>query len=161
MNAITGNIGAGKSEAAKILESRGFKVIDADKIAHEVLEREMPGLAREALGEVAFADPEFRKNLEELIHPGVKAAILASDADFAEVPLLFEAGWQDLFDKIILITASETVRLERLLARGYTKEHALNRMASQIPQEEKIARANIVIENNGTLTELKEALKQV
>jgi len=158
--AITGNIASGKSEVQKILESKGFKVIDADVIAHEILEREMPGISRSALADIAFTDPQFRKKLEELIHPGVKEQILRlapqHDVIFVAIPLLFEANMQDMFDKVVLVYADDKIRLERLLKRsGCTKEHALARMASQMPQDEKIKLSDFVIYNNGTLEDLR------
>lgn len=157
--AITGNIASGKSEVQKILKNKGFKVFDADVIAHEILEREMPGISREVLSKIAFTNPQFRKKLEELIHPGVKEQILRlspqDDVVFIEVPLLFEANMQDMFDKVVLVYADDEIRLERLLKRsGCTKEHALARMNSQMPQDEKIKLSDFVIYNNGALEDL-------
>lgn len=156
--AITGNIASGKSEVEKII-AQYFPVYDADKIAHKFL----GNVDRRALGEKVFSDPVARKQLEDYIHPKVKDEILnifALSQDekfvFVSIPLLFETGFDKLFDKILFIKCDNNIRLEHLMKRNsFTKEQALARMNSQMPQEDKIAKSDYVITNNSTLDELK------
>lgn len=172
--AITGNIASGKSQVEKIFAER-FPVYDADKIAHEIL----GDVDRKALGAKVFSDPKARKELEEYIHPKVKEKILeifsntpllpsgtspargadnASDIVLVSIPLLFETGFDKLFDKIIFVAADENIRLERLMKRNnFTKEEALLRMNAQLPQEDKIKKSDFVIYNNSTLEKLQES----
>ena len=156
--AITGNIAAGKSEVEKILAEE-FLVYDADKIAHKFL----GNVDRKALGEKVFADPVARKKLEEFIHPKVKDEILrifdAEDAKvvFVSIPLLFETGFDKLFDKILFVQSDDEIRLEHLMKRNnFTREQALARMNSQMPQQEKIKKSDYVVYNNSTLENLRE-----
>ena len=156
--AITGNIASGKSEVEKII-AQYFPVYDADKIAHKFL----GNVDRRALGEKVFSDPVARKQLEDYIHPKVKDEILnifALSQDekfvFVSIPLLFETGFDKLFDKILFIKCDNNIRLEHLMKRNsFTKEQALARMNSQMPQEDKIAKSDYIITNNSTLDELK------
>ena len=159
--AITGNIASGKSAVERILEQE-FPVYDADKIAHKFL----GNVDRRALGEKVFSDPKARKELEEYIHPKVKAEILeifesaesqGEKVVFVSIPLLFETGFDKLFDKILFIQCDDDLRLKRLMARNnFTQEQAQKRMDSQLPQEDKIAKSDFVIHNNSSLEELKK-----
>ena len=120
--AITGNIAAGKSQVEAIL-AKEFPVYDADKIAHKFL----GDVDRKALGEKVFKDPEARKKLEEYIHPKVKQEILEifgapHDIVFVSVPLLFEANFDKMFDKILFVAADDNLRLERLMKRNNLTE---------------------------------------
>ena len=155
--AITGNIAAGKSEVEKIL-AKNFTVYDADKIAHKFL----GNVDRKELGEKVFSDLEARKKLEEYIHPKVKNEILKifeenKNIVFVSVPLLFEAGFENLFDKILFVQCDDKLRLQRLMLRNnFTEEQALKRMNAQMPQEEKIQKADYIIHNNSTREELEK-----
>ena len=156
--AITGNIAAGKSEVEKII-SENYPVYDADKIAHKFL----GNVDRRALGEKVFNDPIARKELESFIHPKVKDEILniftkiTTPVVFVSIPLLFETGFDKLFDKVLFVQCNDDIRLEHLMKRNnFTKEQALARMNSQMPQEEKIAKSDYVIYNNSSLDELKK-----
>lgn len=156
--AITGNIAAGKSEVEKII-SENYPVYDADKIAHKFL----GNVDRRALGEKVFNDPIARKELESIIHPKVKNEILniftkiTTPVVFVSIPLLFETGFDKLFDKILFVQCNDDIRLEHLMKRNnFTKEQALARMNSQMPQEDKIAKSDYVIYNNSSLDELKK-----
>jgi len=159
--AITGNIASGKSEVEKLITDK-FPVYDADKIAHKFL----GNVDRRALGAKVFADPAARKELEEYIHPKVKAEILKifegnEKIVFISVPLLFEAGFDSLFDKILFVAADEETRLQRLMKRNnFTQEEALMRMNAQEPQEDKIRKSDFVIWNNSTLDDLKTQVKK-
>lgn len=165
--AITGNIASGKSEVEKII-AQDFPVFDADKIAHKFL----GNIDRRALGEKVFSDPVARKKLEDYIHPKVKDEILKIFCEsqdkyiFVSIPLLFETGFDKLFDKIIFVQCDDKLRLERLMKRNnFTKEQALKRMNAQMPQDEKINKSDFVIHNNSTKEKLavqvNELLKKI
>ena len=165
--AITGNIASGKSEVEKII-AQNFPVFDADKIAHKFL----GNVDRRALGEKVFSDPVARKKLEDYIHPKVKDEILKIFCEsqekcvFVSIPLLFETGFDKLFDKIIFVQCDDKLRLERLMKRNnFTKEQALKRMNAQMPQDDKINKSDFVIHNNSTKEELaaqvNELLKKI
>lgn len=161
--AITGNIASGKSEVEKII-AQDFPVFDADKIAHKFL----GNVDRRALGEKVFSDPVARKKLEEYIHPKVKDEILKIFCEsqnkyvFVSIPLLFETGFDKLFDKIIFVQCDDKLRLERLMKRNnFTKEQALKRMNAQMPQDDKINKSDFVIHNNSTKEELAEQVNEL
>ena len=160
--AITGNIASGKSEVEKII-AQDFPVFDADKIAHKIL----GNVDRRALGEKVFSDPVARKKLEDYIHPKVKDEILKIFCEsqnkyvFVSIPLLFETGFDKLFDKIIFVQCDDKLRLERLMKRNnFTKEQALKRMNAQMPQDDKINKSDFVIHNNSTKEELAEQVNE-
>ena len=168
--AITGNIASGKSQVEKIISEK-YPVYDADKIVHKILEnlKDFYGydvftdgkIDRKKLGELVFSNPDLKKKLEEIIHPQVKQEILKIfEQDlpvvFISIPLLFETGFDSLFDKVIFVSADSNIRLERLMKRNnFTKEEALRRIQSQGAEEEKIQKSDFVICNNSTLTDLK------
>ena len=177
---LTGGIAAGKSEALAAFERLGAATISSDAVVHELLDAEplrgrlterwgvevAPGgrVDRARIGEVVFADPEQLKWLEAQIHPlvgeriGAWLASLGSDVEVAvvEVPLLFESAMEAVFDTTVAVVAADEVRRARAEARG----HALvgEREARQLAQEEKAARAEHVIENDGTLEDLERRL---
>jgi dephospho-CoA kinase len=177
---LTGGIAAGKSEALAAFERLGAATISSDAVVHELLDSEpllgrlterwgeeiAPGgrVDRTRIGEIVFADPEQLKWLEAQIHPlvgerigswlvsldeGVQVAVV-------EVPLLFEGEMAPVFDTTLAVVTSDEVRRERAEARG----HALvgEREARQLPQAEKAARAEHVVENDGTLGDLEQRL---
>jgi dephospho-CoA kinase len=177
---LTGGIAAGKSEALAAFERLGAASISSDAVVHELLDSE-PLLGRlterwgaevapegrvdrAKVGEVVFADPEELIWLERQIHPlvgeriGSWLASLSPDKGIAvvEVPLLFEAEMQGVFDTTLAVVTSDDVRRARAEARG----HALvgEREARQLAQEEKAARAEHVVENDGTVEDLERAL---
>ena len=161
--AITGNIASGKSEVEKII-AQDFPVYDADKIAHKFL----GNVDRRALGEKVFSDPVTRKKLEDYIHPKVKDEILKIFSEsqdkcvFVSIPLLFETGFDKLFDKIIFVQCDDKLRLERLMKRNnFTKEQALKRMNAQMPQDEKINKSDFVLHNNSTKEKLAEQVNEL
>lgn len=177
---LTGGIAAGKSEALAAFERLGAATISADEVVHELLEAE-PLLGRlkerwggeiapegridrSKIGEIVFADPEQLKWLEAQIHPlageriGSWLASLGDDVEVAvvEVPLLFESEMESVFDTTIAVVTSDEVRRARAEARG----HALvgEREARQLDQSEKAARAEHVVENDGSIEDLEERL---
>lgn len=177
--AISGNIASGKSQVEKILLDLGFNVYDSDKIAHDVLNDITEfynydvftegKIDRKKLGAIVFSNPDIKLKLEKLTHPKIKENILKifeenkdNNYVFVSVPLLYEAGFENIFDKVIFISVNEDIQLKRLMNRNnFTREEALLRINSQQQQSEKIERANFVIENNKTIDELKIAVEQV
>jgi dephospho-CoA kinase len=178
---LTGGIGSGKSEVSARLAERGALVIDADKIAREVVEPGTPGLAavvaefgedvllpsgaldREKVGRIVFADPERLAALNAIVHPLVGErmrelmdAAPAGAVVVYDVPLLAENGLAPMYDEVVVVDASEETQLDRLTSRrGMTEEDARARMAAQASREERRAVATHVIDNSGTLDELK------
>ncbi len=177
---LTGGIAAGKSEALAAFERLGAATISADSVVHELLDSE-PLLGRlterwgdevapegtvdrTKIGEIVFADPEQLKWLEAQIHPLVGERLgawlhsLGDDVAVAvlEVPLLFESEMEKVFDTTVAVVTSDEVRRARAEARG----HALvgEREARQLPQEEKAARAEHVVENDGSIEDLQRRL---
>ncbi|WP_329584214.1 dephospho-CoA kinase [Kitasatospora sp. NBC_01250] len=179
---LTGGIGAGKSAVAGLLVAHGAVLVDSDRIAREVVAPGTPGLAavvaefgpgvlgpdgaldRPALGAVVFADPERLAALNAIVHPLVRARSAeleaAADPDAVvvhDVPLLAENGLQTLFDQVVVVDADEEVRVRRLVElRGMAESEARARMAAQATREQRLAVADLVVENNGTEAELAE-----
>ena len=178
---LTGGIGSGKSTVAALLAARGALVVDADRIAREVVEPGTPGLARvvetfgrgvlatdgsldrAALAAIVFADPEARRDLERIVHPAVRerAAELeqaaSPDAVVVHViPLLVETGQQDQFDVVVVVDVDPETQLARLAARdGLNAAEGAARLAAQASREQRRAAADIVIDNRGSVTDLK------
>ncbi len=181
--ALTGGIAAGKSTVARILESLGAKVVDADVIAREVVAPGTPGLAsvaeafgddviaadgtldRAALGALVFADEEARRRLEAILHPligvasgaAIQAAMSHTDGPvFYEAALLIENGSYRDFETLVVVTAPDDVQLERIMARdGLDRDAAERRLAAQLPSREKVALADYVVQNDGSLEHLR------
>jgi len=179
--AITGNIASGKSTVEKILIDKGYHVFDTDKIAQDILSSSDEvkrafsdfdilsdgKIDRQKLAKVVFADQKLMKKLENIIHPQVKNELLKIfDMDyetvFISVPQLFEAGFETLFDLIIFVTADEDLRLKRLIQRNnLTEEEALTRIKSQLSDDIKVIKSDIVIENNSTKYDLEKAVNNL
>ena len=179
--AITGNIASGKSAVQNILENMGYKVLDTDKTGHKLLNT-MPEIkeafkdfdvfedgtiSRDKLGRLIFSNPEYKKTLEEIIHPAIKEEILrffdknnSETLVFVGIPMLFESDMRDIFDKALLIYTDDDIRLQRLLSRNhFSLGYAKQRMQSQLSQEAKINLCDYVIYNNGTISELKTSVR--
>ncbi|MGX5654644.1 dephospho-CoA kinase [Geodermatophilus nigrescens] len=171
---LTGGIGSGKSTVAALLAARGAVVVDADRIAREVVEPGTPGLAavvgafgpgvltadgaldRAALASIVFADPEARARLDGIVHPLVRARaqeVVAGAAEDAvvvqDVPLLVETGQAGQYDLVLVVEADLETRVARLLLRGLTEEDARARIASQATDEQRRAVADVVLDNSG------------
>lgn len=181
--AIVGNIAAGKSEVEKYLSKKDFVVLDTDMMTHDILmdKPDVPEafedydifeygrLSKQKLGKLVFDNPELKSKLEDIVHPLIMQEIdnafrIYSNEKivFISVPLLFEVGWESLFDKIIFIKADDNIRLERLIERsGLSREDASKRLKSQIPQDEKLAKAHYIIENNSTIDNLYEQIERI
>ncbi|HVU91270.1 MAG TPA: dephospho-CoA kinase [Jatrophihabitans sp.] len=177
---LTGGVGAGKSTVARLLAGHGAVVIDADAIAREVVEPGTPGLAavvaefgpdvltadgaldRPKLAGLVFADEGRRAALNAIVHPLVgartaelMAAVPPGAVVVYDVPLLVENGLAAGFDLVVVVQASLAVRLERLAGRGMPEADARNRIAAQATDEQRRAVADVVIDNDGTLAELR------
>lgn len=175
---LTGNIACGKSTVGRLLEARGAEYIDADRLTHHLLEagtsengriveRFGPevrakdgGIDRPKLGTIVFADPAALKDLEAILHPGVRAAIRrrmeAASAQLVVVDAikLFESGLYKELDTTWVVTCPRAEQLRRLTAdRGLTPEQAAMRIDAQGSQEEKVRQANVVIDNGGSLAD--------
>lgn len=183
---LTGGIGAGKSAVSALLAAHGAVVIDADVLAREVVAPGTPGLAavadafgpgvlrpdgsldREALGARVFGDLTARRRLEEITHPLIRAETARRVASLPpgaivvhDVPLLVEAGLARAYDLVLVVEAPREVRLARLAARGLPRAQARVRMASQATDARRRAVADIVVDNGGTLDELRERVAEV
>ncbi|CCK30854.1 Dephospho-CoA kinase [Streptomyces davaonensis JCM 4913] len=184
---LTGGIGAGKSEVSRLLVEHGAVLIDADRIAREVVAPGMPGLAavveafgqgvlaedgsldRPKLGSIVFADPEKLSVLNAIVHPLVGARSRELEQAAAEdavvvhdVPLLTENGLAPLYDLVIVVDASPGTQLDRLVRlRGMTEEDARARMAAQASREKRREIADIVIDNDVPLEQLQRRVRDV
>ncbi|MEV6739832.1 dephospho-CoA kinase [Streptomyces sp. NPDC051104] len=184
---LTGGIGAGKSEVSRLLVESGAVLIDADRIAREVVAPGTPGLSavveafgediltadgsldRPRLGSIVFADPDKLAVLNSIVHPlvGARSRELETTApDDAvvvhDVPLLAENGLAPLYDVVIVVDASPATRLDRLVRlRGMTEEDARARMAAQAPRQKRLEVADIVIDNDVPLEQLKQRVRDV
>jgi len=177
---LTGGIGAGKSEVSRRLEAQGAILIDADAIAREVVEPGTPGLAavaeafgndvlrpdgslnRDLLGEIVFGEPAKLKQLNGIIHPlvGRRMAELEQGAGadaivVHDVPLLAENDLAGGYDLVVVVDAPEYVQLERLTRqRGMSAGQAQARMSAQASRDKRLAIADLVVDNSGSLAEL-------
>ena len=180
---LTGNIASGKSTVAQMLSERGATIIDADVLARRAVEVGTPGyrriverwgdavlapdkrLDRAALRGIVFANPEELEDLNAIVHPEVErmrdqlvraAAERGDRIVVCDIPLLFERHLGENFDRIILVDAPRPVRLERLVShRGLHEPEATDMITAQMPAELKRARADIVIDNDGTPAQLE------
>lgn len=169
---MTGGIGCGKSTFGKLLAQRGWKLVQTDLVAREILEtpevaarvRELFGAGvigadgkpdRAAIGKIVFADPGALAALEAELHPRVQAnwrKLTETDPDarwVVEVPLLFEKNLDGLFDLTVCVFCSHSTQLARLENRGLPPEQALARMKAQLPVEDKVRRATLAVFNEG------------
>jgi dephospho-CoA kinase len=162
--AVTGGIGAGKTEALKAFARRGVPTLSADEVVHRLtsgdadvraaLQERFGTTDRAEIAKIVFVDAEQLAWLEGLLHPRVRRAteewLAGLDAKVAvtEIPLLFETGGENRFDVVVVVTAPEDVRASRAHRPADAREQRL------IPDEQKIARADFAYENDGTLDEL-------
>ena len=184
---LTGGIASGKSTVSAILAELGAVVIDADKLAREVVEKGTPGLAavveafgeglltaegdldRPAMGALVFNDEGRRRTLEAIIHPLVFERIVELEEAAPEdavvvhdIPLLAESGRADTFDAVIVVDAPAETQVERMLRdRGWTREDAESRIAAQASREDRLAIATYVVDNTGSLEELRRQVEEI
>ncbi|MGW0663157.1 dephospho-CoA kinase [Streptodolium elevatio] len=182
---LTGGIGSGKSEVSRRLAAYGAVVVDSDLIAREVVEPGTPGLAalvaefgadilaadgtldRPKLGSLVFADKDRLAALNAIVHPLVGAradelrAAAAEDAVLVnDVPLLAENRLEKLYDLVVVVDASPETQLDRLVRlRGMTEQDARNRMAAQATRADRIAIADVVVDNDGPIEALEPQLR--
>ncbi|MEV7369503.1 dephospho-CoA kinase [Streptomyces sp. NPDC090301] len=184
---LTGGIGAGKSEVSRLLVSYGAVLIDADRIAREVVEPGTPGLAavveafgegvltaegtldRPKLGSIVFADADRLAALNAIVHPlvGARSAELESragtgDVVVHDVPLLTENGLAPLYDLVVVVDASPETQLDRLVRlRGMAESEARARMSAQATRAQRLDVADLVIDNDGPLDALEPQVRKV
>ncbi|SDC98096.1 dephospho-CoA kinase [Nocardioides lianchengensis] len=184
---LTGGIASGKSTVSAMLEEHGAVIIDGDKLAREVVERGTPGLAavveafgaelltpegdldRPALGKVVFGDEARRKVLEGIVHPLVferYAALEASAPAGAlvvhDIPLLAESGRADTFDAVLVVDVPVETQVQRLVDdRGMERADAEARIAAQATREQRLAIATHVLDNTGTLADLRSRVDAI
>jgi dephospho-CoA kinase len=184
---LTGGIGSGKSEVSRRLASLGAVVIDADRLAREVVEPGTPGLAevvqafgpgvlapdgsldRPALGARVFGDDDARRRLEAIVHPRVRAR--AAELEHAagpdavvvhDIPLLVETGRPESFDAVIVVDVPVEVQVERLVGqRGMTEDEARSRIAAQATRERRAGVADFIVDNTGSLDDLEAAVRGI
>ncbi len=183
---LTGGIGTGKSEVARILEEIGAYIIDADRLGHsaylphseiweEVVKEFGDGVLlpdeeidRKKLGSIVFNDPVQLAKLNEIMHPRMGQMVaniiegLDAEVVVVEAALLLEAGWDALVDEVWCTGASEDVVIDRLKARnGLNKEEAQKRINAQMSVDERKSRSQVMIENNGDLAQLTIVIEQI
>lgn len=184
--AITGNIASGKSVVEEILKEKNFPVLDCDNVVHELYKEtsikkqiltvfsefdilEDGNISRPKLGKIVFVNEPLRRKLEGLIYPYVKQEILrffceqeGENIAFVSIPLLFESGFETIFDKTILIYADDKIRIARLIKRNKLEpEHAQNRLDIQMNQDKKVKLSDFVIYNNGSLEDLSGEVEKL
>lgn len=182
---LTGGLATGKSVVLKIFRASGVTVIDADRLCNEIAQPYQEAwweiykhfgrgyfapdmsLNRSRLKRFIFSDQKARLALNKIIHPRIKEIILkdlwkieesgTADLAVAEIPLLFEAGWKDCFDKTVLVYARPEVQIYRLIRRdGISPAEAQKWLAAQMPVDEKKKLADYVVDNNGPLEETRK-----
>lgn len=173
---LTGNIASGKSSIGKLLKENGIAVIEADRIGWKILERERikkeiqdafeeinkeGKIDRKKLGNVVFSDRRKLEKLNAIVHPPLLQKLREEiekrkdNIIVVNAALIFEWGIEKWFDKIILVTAEKENRIDRLLKNNLSRKEANQRINSQMNEREKVKKSDIIIENNGTLKELK------
>ncbi|MBY8913192.1 dephospho-CoA kinase [Bacillus sp. YC2] len=186
---LTGGIASGKSTVARMLIERGITVIDADIIAKQAVEKGMPAygqiidafgegillengeLDRRKLGSIVFTDEQKRLALNKIVHPAVRAEMMKQRDEAVsrhepfvvlDIPLLYESKLEYLVDKVIVVTVTAETQLKRLMERNsLTEEEALSRITSQMPLADKTKRADIVIDNSGSVEKTKQQLDDI
>ncbi len=189
--AVTGGISSGKSAVFRFFQELGAFVVYTDVIVHDLLssspslqaklvsclgreilsDREKGGVDRKALAERVFKDPDALRQLEQLIHPAVIQKIqelydhACCRGDYTlfvvEIPLVYETGQESFYDRVVALLARKELCRQRFQAAGFPPGEYDKRMRFQLSPEEKAARADDVIENNGTLDDLKEKVIQL
>ena len=188
---LTGSLGTGKTTVNKLFKNSGAYTIDADKLVHQILKKPstIKKLAailgkgilieraaktfinKKRMADIIFNDSRKRRAVEKIIHPEViktakdiKTKILAKKSDAIivfEVPLLLEAGYEKIFDKIIVVYCSKKIAVNRVLRHGLSRKRALQRMRAQLPISRKKAAADFLINNNLSISNTKSQVKEI
>jgi dephospho-CoA kinase len=185
---LTGGIGSGKSTVAGFLAEMGAKIIDADTVGHRVLESDEQvkqelveafgsgvltpegKIDRQALAGIAFRQPKALPLLNKITHPRITEEIKKQLEEYREkgisvvvieAPLLIEVGWAAKVDRVWVTTAPQDVIVKRLEGKGMTPEEAMARIKSQITDQERIKKADVVIDTDTSLEELKELVRVI
>jgi dephospho-CoA kinase len=175
---LTGGVGMGKSTASEFLRARGAQVVDTDELARQLVEPGQPALAeikrqfgegiissegglnRSELARIVFSDGAARKKLEAILHPRIRERWLAQieiwrgenrTLAVVVIPLLFETQAESQFDRIICVACSAAGQRRRLTSRGWTSRQTKQRIAAQIPVEQKMSRADYVVWSDGDM----------
>ncbi len=187
---LTGNIGSGKSSVARCFKELGARVIDTDQVARDIVSPGTAGLQqivqyfsagilnpdgtldRLKVAEIVFHDSEALKQLNAIVHPIIRSELLKVMADYKskpdaplliiEAPLLIETGLYKLVDEVWLVTVNSETQIQRVMKRDTaTEEQVSSRLASQMPQEDKIPYADRVIDNSGNLEDTIKQVRQI
>ncbi len=180
---LTGGLGMGKTTALRFFKNLGAHTINADKLVHELLKKPViikklvallskdilvkksskVSINKKCMADIIFDDPQKQRSAEKVIHPEVikiakkiKTKILNKNRKAIivfEVPLLFEAGYRKIFDKIIVVYCNKATAINRLIQQGLSKEQAIKRMRAQIPISKKKAYADFLINNNSSISD--------
>ena len=184
---LTGGIGTGKTQVSQTLQTLGATVINADLVGHEaylphtetwravvsafgpdILDAE-DQIDRRKLGGIVFSDPEQIEQLNSIVHPRIYAMISdrigelgkdGAEVVVVEAALLIEARWTPLADEVWVVTAPKEQVLERLTTRGMSTDQALSRISSQMPQDERVSHADVVISNDSGIDELASSVSE-
>lgn len=179
--AITGGIASGKSTVCQLFQELGAYIVNADTIAHELLNsktdlgkqvlRKFGTLDRKLLAEKVFRDPKLLRELEQFLHPEIiqnieqkykKACEAKKYTSFVvEIPLLYEIGAETFYDAVIAVVTDEKIAKERYLQQGQKEDEYERRMRRQLSPEQKAKSANFIIKNNGSLSDLKKQVEAV
>ena len=184
---LTGGIGSGKSTVAGMLEERGAVVLDADEFARRAVAAGTPGfrhvvetfgrrvvaedgeIDRARLARMVFAEPQDRERLEAIVHPEVARLLHEELQPYRDtdrvvvyaVPLLVENGLQSMFDEVVVVTAPEDLRVERLMARGMAEDDARARIRAQLTDDEREAVATHVLRNDSSVEGLERQVDEL
>lgn len=188
---LTGGLGTGKTTALKLFKNLGAYTINADKLVHEILKKPViikklsailgegilikkaskVSINKKRMADIIFNDPQKRRSAEKVIHPeiikiakNIKTEILAKKRGAIivfEVPLLFEAGYRKIFDKVIVVYCNKATAIKRLRKHGLSEEQVLKRMSAQIPISRKKAAADFLINNNSNIGDIKPQVKAI
>ncbi len=182
---LTGGFGVGKSSVAQRFKNMGAEVIDADEIAYDAMKKGSPvfdpiielfeealhpggkKMDREKVAEIVFDDPKRRKELETIIHPYVfekiRERIEASERRviLVEVPLLFEAGFEKLCDKVVVVTCNSTVKMKRLKRKKFTEQEVRARERAQMSEALKAQKAHFTIDNSKSIYQTQREIERL